>query len=112
MRIQMRQLESLQFCKRLTCTAYFNITTGQQCRKLDSKHLKGIEMSTTLSKLPISERIKLVEELWDSIAFDQKVLPLTAEQKSYLDSRLDAYETDGNRGRIASEAILEIRRGL
>lgn len=69
-------------------------------------------MSVTLSELPINERIKLVEELWDSIACDQKLLPLTAEQKSYLDSRLDTYETDGNRGRLASVTIAEIRRGL
>ncbi|MGH8497392.1 MAG: addiction module protein [Methylococcales bacterium] len=28
-------------------------------------------MNTTLSKLSIEERIKLVEDLWDSIASDQ-----------------------------------------
>lgn len=69
-------------------------------------------MNTKLSKLPIDERIKLVEELWDSIASDQKSLPLTAEQKAELDRRLDAYETDGNPGRPAIEAITEIRRKL
>lgn len=69
-------------------------------------------MNTKLSKLPIDERIKLVEELWDSIAAEQKALPLTEEQKIELDRRLDAYEADGNRGRLASEAIAEIRRKL
>lgn len=69
-------------------------------------------MNTKLSKLPINERIKLVEELWDSIASDQKVLPLTDEQKAELDKRLDSYEADGNRGRLASEAIVDIRRKL
>lgn len=69
-------------------------------------------MNTKLSKLPINERIKLVEELWDSIASDQKVLPLSDEQKAELDKRLDAYEADGNRGRLASEAIVDIRRKL
>ena len=69
-------------------------------------------MNTTLSKLPIDERIKLVEELWDSIASDQKALPLTDEQKAELDRRLDAYESDENRGRLATEAITEIRRKL
>jgi len=66
-------------------------------------------MNTKLSKLPVDERIKLVEELWDSIASDQKALPLTAEQKAELDTRLDAYEADGNRGRLASESITEKR---
>lgn len=69
-------------------------------------------MNTKLSKLPVDERIKLVEELWDSIAADQKVLPLTNEQRAELDKRLDAYEADGNRGRLAVEAITEIRRKL
>lgn len=69
-------------------------------------------MNTKLRELPIEERIKLVEELWDSIASDQKVLPLTNEQKAELDRRLDAYEADGNRGRLASESISEIRRKL
>lgn len=69
-------------------------------------------MNTKLSELPVEERIKLVEELWDSIASDQKVLPLTDEQKVELDRRLDAYEADGNRGRLATESISEIRHKL
>ncbi|RLA06265.1 MAG: addiction module protein [Gammaproteobacteria bacterium] len=69
-------------------------------------------MNTKLSELPIDERIKLVEELWDSIATDQKALPLTVEQKAELDNRLDAYEADGNRGRLAAESITDIRRKL
>ena len=67
-------------------------------------------MNMKLSKLPVDARIKLVEELWDSIAADQKALPLTDEQKADLDRRLDAYEVDRNLGRLASESILEIRR--
>ena len=69
-------------------------------------------MNSKLSKLPVDERIKLVEELWDSIAADQKALPLTDEQKAELDRRLDAYEADGIRGRLAAETIAEIRRKL
>ena len=69
-------------------------------------------MNTKLSQLPVNERIKLVEELWDSIASDQKTLPLNQEQKSELDRRLNAYEADGNRGRLATESIMEIRQKL
>ena len=69
-------------------------------------------MNTKLSQLPVDERIKLVEELWDSIASDQRTLPLTQEQKSELDRRLNAYEVDGNRGRLATESIMEIRQKL
>lgn len=80
--------------------------------KLADKNFAGMTMNTKLSKLPVEERIKLVEELWDSIASDQKALPLTNEQKAELDRRLDDYEADGNRGRLATESITEIRRKL
>ena len=69
-------------------------------------------MNAKLQELPIEERIRIVEDLWDSIASDQKSLPLTAEQKIELDHRLDAYEADGNRGRVAADAIADIRRKL
>lgn len=69
-------------------------------------------MNTKLSDLPVDERIKLVEELWDSIASDQDALPLTEEQKAELDRRLDAYEIDRNDGRLAAAAIADIRNKL
>lgn len=69
-------------------------------------------MNTKPQQLPVEERIKLVEDLWDSIAADQQALRLTAEQKAELDRRLDAYEIDKNRGRLATDAVAEIRRKL
>jgi putative addiction module component (TIGR02574 family) len=58
------------------------------------------------------ERIKLVEDLWDSIAAEQNALPLTARQRAELDRRLDAFELDKNRGRRADEVIADIGRRL
>ena len=69
-------------------------------------------MSEKLQELPVEERIRIVEDLWDSIAADQKALPLTPEQKAELDRRLDAYEIDRNRGRLAADAVADIRRRL
>jgi len=69
-------------------------------------------METKLPLLPVDERIKLVEDLWDSIAADQRALPLTADQRIELDQRLDAYAIDENRGRLAVDAIIDIRRRL
>ena len=69
-------------------------------------------MDAKLQELPIDERIKLVEDLWDSIAAEQKALPLTSEQMAELDRRLDAYAVDRNRGRLAAEVIADIRRRL
>ncbi|MGH8610159.1 MAG: addiction module protein [Gammaproteobacteria bacterium] len=69
-------------------------------------------MNTKLLELSLDERIKLVEDLWDSIAAEQETLRLTEEQRAELDRRLDAYEADGNRGRLATDAIAEIRSKL
>jgi putative addiction module component (TIGR02574 family) len=69
-------------------------------------------MNTKLKQLPVEERIKLVEDLWDSIAADQQALQLTAEQKAELDRRLDAYEIDKNRGRLAADTVADIRHKL
>jgi putative addiction module component (TIGR02574 family) len=69
-------------------------------------------MNTKLQQLPVEERIRLVEDLWDSIAADQRALRFTAEQKAELDRRLDAYEIDKNQGRLAADAVADIRRKL
>ena len=69
-------------------------------------------MTAYLRNLPIEERIRLVEDIWDSIATDQAALTLTDEQKEELDRRLNAYESDGLKGRLAGEAISDIRKRL
>jgi putative addiction module component (TIGR02574 family) len=69
-------------------------------------------MNAKLRELPVEDRIKLVEDLWDSIAADRKALPVTAEQKAELDRRLDAYELDQNSGRLASDVVADVRRRL
>ena len=69
-------------------------------------------METKLQQLTVDERIKLVEDLWDSIATDQDALPMTADQRIELDRRLNAYVIDKNRGRPATDAVRDIRRRL
>ena len=72
----------------------------------------SLAMNANLRKLPLDERIRLVEDLWDSIASDQNALPLTPEQQTELDRRLDAYEANGVSGRPAEDVIAEIRKRL
>ena len=69
-------------------------------------------MRANLRPLPIGERIGLVEDIWDSIAADQSTLPMTNEQRAELDRRLDAYESDGIKGREADKVIADIRKRL
>ena len=69
-------------------------------------------MIANLNTLPIEERIQLVEDLWDSIAEEKAVLPITKEQKIELDSRLEAYTLDGDKGREAKLVFADIRNKL
>lgn len=69
-------------------------------------------MNPSLRDLSIEQRMRLVEELWDSIAADQAALPLTDEQRVELDRRLDAFEADGDLGRPAADVLADIRKRL
>lgn len=69
-------------------------------------------MNSRLRNLPIDQRIRLIEDLWDSILVDQHALALTDEQKAELDLRLDAYERDGFKGRSAEDVIANLKRRL
>ena len=54
-------------------------------------------------KLSVSERIQLVEEIWDSIAAHPESLPLTEAQKTELDRRLADYRSNPGQGRTWEE---------
>ena len=69
-------------------------------------------MATKLQDLPLEERLKLVEDLWDSIAAEEQNLSLTEEQRRLLDERLDPYELDGDPGEPAQVIVERIRRSL
>ena len=45
-------------------------------------------------ELSITERIQLVEDIWDSILIVPESIRLTEEQKMELDRRLDDYHSD------------------
>jgi putative addiction module component (TIGR02574 family) len=45
-------------------------------------------------RLPVAERLRLVEALWDSIAADSSALSLTDAQRDELDRRLAEHEAN------------------
>lgn len=65
-----------------------------------------------IHELPLEERIRLVEDIWDSIAAEQEALPLMSEQRGELDRRLERYRVDRDRGAPAAESIERIRGRL
>jgi len=50
-----------------------------------------------LLRLPLAERIQLVEDLWDSIAADAERLPLPESHREELARRRAAYRDDPGR---------------
>lgn len=65
-----------------------------------------------LRKLPISERLQLVEDLWDSIAEDSPDdgFPVTPELAAELDRRLAEFEADPDATLPWDEVRERIRR--
>ena len=53
----------------------------------------AVKLSELLA-LPVEERLRLIEALWESVAECPDALDLTGAQKQELDRRLAAYERD------------------
>ena len=54
-------------------------------------------------KLDVSDRIELVEGIWDSIVENPGALPVTEAQKHELDRRLAEYRVNPKAGRTWEE---------
>jgi putative addiction module component (TIGR02574 family) len=59
--------------------------------------MKGISIAEVLT-LPVADRLKLVETIWDSIAEVPEALKLTPAQETELDRRLEAYRQNPTGG--------------
>ncbi len=60
--------------------------------------------------LPVAERLRMVEAIWDSISAVPDALPLTQWQKDELDRRLAEFEADPDSGATLEEVFARIRR--
>ncbi len=74
--------------------------------------MKAITANDLLS-LPVTERLRLVEDIWDSIAAVPEAVELTDVQRRELDERLEQYHQDPDAGSPWSEVkerLLKRRR--
>jgi putative addiction module component (TIGR02574 family) len=60
-------------------------------------------------KLSLSERLQLVEDIWDSIAECPEAIELTDRQKAELERRLEAFRQDPHAGSPWAEVRERIR---
>lgn len=66
------------------------------------------KLRSAIEKLEISEKLILVEEVWDDIAKSNKQLPLPEWQKRELSKRLSAYD----RGEIETKDFHQVHDAL
>ncbi len=59
--------------------------------------MKKITATDSLT-LSISERIQLVEDIWDTIAAEAEAIELTEDEKRIIDERLEAYHRNPDLG--------------
>lgn len=58
-------------------------------------------MSTVVAEIlemSVNDRLRIVEDIWDSIAADSKDLKVSNELRQELDRRLEAYKEDPDAG--------------
>ena len=65
-----------------------------------------------IEKLGVEERLRLIEELWESLSADPQAVPLTKAQKGDLDRRLDAIEAGDDAGIPWNDVLDRIRNRL
>ncbi len=63
-----------------------------------------------LKALPLQDRLKVVEAVWDSMEEDGSTLALTQEQRAELDRRMAAHEADPDSA-LTWDQVLERLRG-
>ncbi len=63
-----------------------------------------------IANLSAEERLRLLEELWDSLSATPEAIPLTNPQREELDRRLDELDRDGPAGIPWEEVLRRIRR--
>lgn len=62
-----------------------------------------------IRKLPVEERLRLVEDIWESIRSEGAALTLTRAQREELERRLAAHRADPARGDDLAAVLARIR---
>jgi len=66
-----------------------------------------------IRQLPVAERLRLIEELWDSLDTEAtESLPMPDWHKVELDQRLDAHARDPKAGKLWDEVKADILANL
>lgn len=61
-------------------------------------------------QLPVEERLRLVQLIWDSVAADASAIPLGDAHRAVIDERLAEHEVDPHDVATRDEVLAEARR--
>jgi putative addiction module component (TIGR02574 family) len=88
------------------------MSNGWQLAKLPNKWHAGVmsRFMSEINRLSSEERLKLLEELWNSLCEEQETVPVTDAQRAELDRRLDDLEREGPVGIPWQEVADQIRK--
>jgi putative addiction module component (TIGR02574 family) len=64
-----------------------------------------------LLELPVGERVRLAQVLWDSVAANQEAYPISEAERAELDRRLAAYDRDPEAGSSWEEVKRRVKGG-
>ena len=67
----------------------------------------AMELTEQAKNLSIPDRIRLVEEIWDTIAEENEAFELTDAQKRELDRRMEGVRNNPGQGRTWDEIKAE-----
>ncbi|HEX6715748.1 MAG TPA: addiction module protein [Pyrinomonadaceae bacterium] len=70
----------------------------------------AMELTKQAKNLSIPDRIRLVEEIWDTIAEENEAFELTDAQKRELDRRLEWVRSNPRQGRTWDEIKAEFTK--
>jgi putative addiction module component (TIGR02574 family) len=62
-----------------------------------------------IARLSFEERLRLMDELWESLSRTPEAIPLTDPQREELDRRLDELDREGQVGIPWEEVLRRIR---
>lgn len=69
-------------------------------------------LAENLKNLSKSEKLLLINDLWDDIAENEDEFPLSESTEKLLDQRYTAFQANPDEGRPWNEVKKEIQKGL
>jgi putative addiction module component (TIGR02574 family) len=71
--------------------------------------MSGIDFEAIL-RLSVDERLRLIDEIWDTIPVDREPPPLTDAQRAEIARRIAEHERDPSSAIPADEVFAELRK--